>query len=142
MKKENIISSKVPRANLKDLVDEISSVDEQQRTIALLERGHEIKKLLGSERDKKTGKPAKGDKEYGLLAELADIKEELSMVQVSNDLQGLRHGRIGSSSLQMPGKEYLSITLLMDAGVTPEQIQQGTLQGDSYYQTTLFELKP
>lgn len=141
MNMKNVITDKVERRNLTDVIDAIPDRMESDKAIALLERAHAIKRLLGSERDKKSGRPVKGDNSYGLLAEMADIKDELLMIQESNDLQGLRHGRIGSQSVQMPGREYLDVAALMDAGVSPEQIKEGTKQGDSYYQTTLFELK-
>lgn len=144
MQTKNIITSKVERKNLKDVLDIPvfqENRDERDRTIELIDRAHQIKKLLGAERDKKSGKPVKGDENYGLLAEMADIKDELIMIQVSNDLQGLRHGRIGIQAQQMNGREYLDVTALMEAGVSREQIQSGTKHGESYYQATLFELK-
>jgi hypothetical protein len=133
---------KTERKNLPDVLDCLEdSKDDMQRAIRCLERAHQIKLILGSERDKRTGKPEYGDKNYGLLAELEDLKDELKMIQVANDLEGLRHGRLGSASIEMDGRQYLDPKLLMEAGVTAAQIVKGTKQGDSYYQTTLWEIK-
>ncbi len=134
--------AKTARKDLKDIVDVFDEdTNERDRIMALLERGHQIKKLLGSEPDKKTGKPLKGEPNYGLLAELNDIKLDLQMAQAVHDLEGLRFGRIGAVTNQMDGKSYLSAKKLLAANVTPEQIAAGMEQSDSYYQTTLFELK-
>lgn len=134
--------SKVERKNLPDVVD--AFVDDNGKrdvAIALLERGHEIKKLLGSERDKKTGRPAKGDPGYGLLAELEDVKSELAMIQEQEGLAGLRFGRIGVQTTLVDGRSTLSAEKLLEAGVSPEQIAKGFKVGDSYYKTELFEIK-
>lgn len=99
---------------------QIKKAPGRAKVIQLLQEGHQLKKVM-SEADER----------------LKEIKSELSQIQIVNDLPGLRYDRFCFMAVEREGKNSLSKELLIDNGVSPEQINASFKRGASYIETRL-----
>lgn len=111
--------------------------DYVSRAIHLLELGRALKTQIGEKADERKGTPGSG-----LLGRLGDIEDALRLIQVENNLQGLRHNDIVFSATAKDGREKLDRKKLMDElydrGVSAEVINEAfdaaIAEGHHYWQ--------
>lgn len=107
----------------KDKLLDITSLGlaEQNEIIGLLQRGSEVKQQIGEKPDSKKGKPGSG-----LLKEVDEIADKLMAIQMANQLEGLRYGRLAFTSRLQPGRETVSMEVFKEqlvlAGVDVDTI--------------------
>lgn len=77
---------------------------------------------------------------------LKEIKPRIAQLILENGLSngngvnGVRDGTIGAIVSNRRGKRYLDRTLLVEAGVTPNQLEAGTATGKESSAVELFEI--
>ena len=101
-------------------VESIRNKKERNKVIDLLEEGNLIKASIDRESQR-----------------LDEIKDELLLIQEELELPGFRNGRNCFAATWRDGKRSLNKELLIENGVTPEQIQAGYKQGEGYWSKDL-----
>lgn len=107
-----------------------------KRALHLLEMGAALKAQIGEKSDERNGKEG-----YGLLGKLSEIEEELRLVQVEHDLQGLKHNKLQFTARIRDGRETFQKQIFMqelaEAGVELRIIKAAmaaaTKKGESFW---------
>ena len=110
--------------------------DWTKRAIHLLEVGHQLKSQLGEKSDEK-----KGTEGSGLLGKLSQIEEELRLIQVEQNLEGLRHNNLVFRTVVRDGRETTPLKQLRielaERGVKLDVLnaawEAATKRGDPYW---------
>lgn len=139
-----------PKANEKESKDlkSLSDVVELkfegwEEVVFKLEKLNDLQALVGKKPDDKKGKEG-----AGLLAEIHNLKSELSAIMAVAGVEGLRHNNLAFSDCYIEGRETLDLKTMMvelaQEGVELEVIKKcvkaATKKGDGYFRRMLVDL--
>lgn len=137
-------TTKQAEGKRKSLVEVLETdYEDKDEVTLLLEQGMALKQQIGVAPDEK-----KGVEGSGLLKELDDIKEKLTVHQKVAGLEGLRHNHIAFVLSHRDGRETMDPKKLaeelaaegIDVKVVAECMKRATSRGPGYYVRELVDL--